>query len=87
MGQFISVEAMANHPNRGWRKTWSVDLEKQMATHQAGFAVIFNRVGDKWVAGTLVNENLVNAVERERLLREAQQVIERAGERARDGHG
>lgn len=33
---------MANHPNRNWRKRWTVDLERCRATHQDGFVFLFS---------------------------------------------
>ncbi len=30
-----------NHPNRGWRARWSVDLDAASATHQDGWAFCF----------------------------------------------
>lgn len=32
---------MTNHPNRGWRKRWTVDLEAATATHINGLTVRF----------------------------------------------
>ena len=33
---------MTNHPNRNWRKRWTVDLEASTATHDAGLVVQFH---------------------------------------------
>lgn len=33
---------MANHPNRGWRSRWSVDLEAATATHRDGWIFKFS---------------------------------------------
>lgn len=35
---------MANHPNRGWRGRWTVDLETSTATHRDGWAFRFSPV-------------------------------------------
>ena len=35
---------MTNHPNRGWRSRWSVDLEMATATHRDGWAFQFSPV-------------------------------------------
>ncbi|MCL2076658.1 MAG: hypothetical protein FWH15_09555 [Betaproteobacteria bacterium] len=32
---------MVNHPNRGWRKRWTVDLESCTATHRDGWIFRF----------------------------------------------
>lgn len=32
---------MVNHPNRGWRARWSVDLESATATHRDGWQFKF----------------------------------------------
>lgn len=32
---------MANHPNRGWRSRWSIDLETATATHRDGWVFKF----------------------------------------------
>lgn len=73
---------MANHPNRNWRKTWDVDLQEQTVRHQAGFGVVFERRRFKgkmvWAACRLIGEQLVDHMERERLLQEAQVLIDEA---------
>lgn len=33
---------MVNHPNRGWRSRWSVDLETATATHRDGWEFKFS---------------------------------------------
>ena len=35
---------MANHPNRGWRSRWTVDLERSTATHRDGWVFRFTPV-------------------------------------------
>jgi len=35
---------MSNHPNRGWRSRWSVDLESSTASHRDGWAFKFSQV-------------------------------------------
>ena len=35
---------MTNHPNRNWRKRWTVDLEASTATHEIGLVVQFHPV-------------------------------------------
>lgn len=37
---------MTNHPNRGWRKRWSVDLETATATHRDGWVFQFSPAED-----------------------------------------
>lgn len=32
---------MANHPNRGWRSRWTVDIESSTATHRDGWVFKF----------------------------------------------
>lgn len=32
---------MTNHPNRGWRSRWSIDLEAATATHRDGWVFKF----------------------------------------------
>lgn len=38
---------MANHPNRGWRSRWSVNLENATATHRDGWAFKFSPAADQ----------------------------------------
>jgi hypothetical protein len=35
---------MSNHPNRNWRRRWTVDLEAGTATHNTGLVVRFTPV-------------------------------------------
>lgn len=35
---------MTNHPNRGWRSRWTVDLEAATATHRDGWVFRFSPV-------------------------------------------
>jgi hypothetical protein len=47
------VEVVANHPNRGWRSRWSVDVGNRTATHREGWVFKFNIVennGEKILA-------------------------------------
>lgn len=37
---------MTNHPNRGWRSRWSVDLETATATHRDGWVFKFSPATD-----------------------------------------
>ena len=41
---------MVNHPNRGWRSRWSIDLETATVTHRDGwvfkFAPVSGEVGE-----------------------------------------
>lgn len=47
---------MANHPNRGWRKRWRVDLSACTATHESGVVVKFERAQDGEFDGTVTNQ-------------------------------
>ena len=38
---------MANHPNRGWRSRWSIDLETATATHRDGWSFKFSPAADQ----------------------------------------
>jgi hypothetical protein len=38
---------MSNHPNRGWRRRWTVDLETSTIAHQNGLVVRFAPVEDE----------------------------------------
>ena len=38
---------MANHPNRGWRSRWSIDLETATATHRDGWVFKFSPATDQ----------------------------------------
>lgn len=38
---------MANHPNRGWRSRWSIDLETATATHRDGWVFKFSPAADQ----------------------------------------
>lgn len=38
---------MANHPNRGWRSRWSIDLEAATATHRDGWVFAFAPAPDQ----------------------------------------
>lgn len=35
---------MTNHPNRGWRSRWTIDLEAATATHRDGWVFKFSPV-------------------------------------------
>jgi len=35
---------MVNHPNRGWRSRWSINLETATATHRDGWVFQFSPV-------------------------------------------
>lgn len=35
---------MPNHPNRNWRKKWSVDVDQLTTTHTLGLVVFFSPV-------------------------------------------
>lgn len=37
---------MTNHPNRGWRSRWTVDLEAGTAEHEDGWLFVFERIKD-----------------------------------------
>lgn len=37
---------MVNHPNRGWRARWTVDLESATATHRDGWQFAFSPAVD-----------------------------------------
>lgn len=37
---------MVNHPNRGWRSRWSIDLEAATATHRDGWVFRFSPAAD-----------------------------------------
>ena len=37
---------MNNHPNRGWRSRWHVDLDRKEACHADGWAFCFYEVAD-----------------------------------------
>jgi len=38
---------MTNHPNRGWRSRWTIDLESATATHRDGWVFKFSSVDDE----------------------------------------
>lgn len=38
---------MTNHPNRGWRSRWSVDLDSATATHRDGWSFKFSPAEDE----------------------------------------
>jgi len=38
---------MVNHPNRGWRSRWSVDIETATATHRDGWIFQFSLDADE----------------------------------------
>lgn len=38
---------MVNHPNRGWRSRWTVDLESATATHRDGWVFRFTAAEDQ----------------------------------------
>lgn len=38
---------MTNHPNRGWRSRWSIDLETATATHRDGWVFKFSHAADQ----------------------------------------
>lgn len=40
----LKVSVVSNHPNRGWRGRWVVDVENGTATHRDGWVFKFDRV-------------------------------------------
>lgn len=46
---------MVNHPNRGWRNKWRVDLSACRATHLSGLIVEFKQSDDGGWDGTCPN--------------------------------
>lgn len=38
---------MVNHPNRGWRARWSIDLDTATATHRDGWVFKFTPAPDE----------------------------------------
>lgn len=38
---------MANHPNRGWRSRWSIDLESATVSHRDGWVFKFSPAADQ----------------------------------------
>ena len=38
---------MSNHPNRGWRSRWTVDLDAATATHVDGWVFKFSPADDE----------------------------------------
>lgn len=37
---------LTNHPNRNWRRRWTVDAAAMTATHDSGLIVRFRETGD-----------------------------------------
>lgn len=69
---------IANHPNRGWRKRWTIDLVGRTATHQNGFAVVFRQDTQGWIHERVLNERVVSQLDHARLIEQATELFTRA---------
>lgn len=60
---------MANHPNRGWRSRWLVDIAAATATHREGWLFKISRgdngINSELVSGPELPEHLAARVTRE----------------------
>jgi hypothetical protein len=43
------LATVTNHPNRNWRRQWTVEIERHEARHVSGLVVRFRAVSDGWV--------------------------------------
>lgn len=69
---------MPNHPNRNWRRRWTVDLETRTATHQTGFAVVFRRDAKGWIHERVINEAVVHRLDVARMIEQATDLFTKA---------
>lgn len=73
---------MVNHPNRGWRKRWSVDLGAGTATHIDGWIFSFPKQGSapEDVVGTCTTipkgMTILGLANSERIAQEANQIFQ-----------
>ena len=78
---------MTNHPNRNWRKRWTVDLSTCSATHApTGVIINYTRDDDGWegkcqdlaLVNRLLSDKEINADQLARIMREAGDVYKEA---------
>lgn len=73
---------MTNHPNRGWRSRWSVDLSTSTATHRDGWTFRFSLADDGMLDGECIAQPdpyiAAHAAQAARLAQEAGQIFQEA---------
>lgn len=71
---------MTNHPNRGWRSRWSVDLNSSTATHRDGWVFRFALADDDMLDGECIAQpepfTAAHMAQVARLAREAGQIFQ-----------
>lgn len=68
---------MANHPNRNWRRRWSVDLDANEARHTSGLTVRFQAQPDgSWQSVVIAQGQPIDSRALARLTREAGDIFQ-----------
>lgn len=74
---------MANHPNRNWRRKWTVDLDAKEARHECGLVVRFRQDSQGWLGDAVAGVDKVHPMDAARRMREAGEMFNRAIEKAK----
>ncbi len=70
--------ALVNHPNRNWRRRWTVDVPAREARHENGLVVRFTRDSQGWLGDAVAGVDTVNPLDAATLMRQAGEVFEKA---------
>jgi len=72
---------MSNHPNRNWRRRWTIDLTARTATHTDGWVFVFaDPDADGGMDGTCRVQADITGLTGDELLRTATRIAREAGE-------
>ncbi len=70
---------MTNHPNRNWRKRWTVDLSTCTATHESGFVMTYKKTSDEHIDGTFDNANDWLKTQKDKTSKKVEKLVSEAG--------